>query len=137
MAGQPKIARKLELHFMGDWGWANLHRMAGWLGSQVMEGAAPGSRYAIWSTPFAASETVTAVAGGEVDLAMSTPAHMVRNALEGRGLFARKPLTNLVSLGTLPQTDSLVLAIDADLGVDSFDDIRKKKPALRISTQPD
>ena len=61
-----RIARKLELHFMGDWGWANLHRMAGWLGSQVMECAAPGSRYAIWSTPFAASETVTAVAEGEV-----------------------------------------------------------------------
>ncbi len=137
MAAQPRIARKLELHLMGDWGWANLHRMAGWLGSQVMECAAPGSRYAIWSTPFAASETVLAVADGTVDMAMSTPAHMVRNALEGRGLFESKPCRNLTALGTLPQDDSLILAVDASLGVSSFDDIRRKKPALRISTQPE
>ncbi|MSQ71093.1 MAG: hypothetical protein EXR27_07360 [Betaproteobacteria bacterium] len=132
----PRIERKLELHFMGDWGWANLHRMAGWLGSQVMEAAQPGSRYAIWSTPFCGSETVYAVGNGEVDMAMSTPAHMLRNAIDGSGIYEGKPVRNLVSLGTLPQTDSLLFAVDARLGIRNFDDIREKKPRLHISTQP-
>lgn len=131
----PRLDRKVELHFMGDWGWANLHRVCGWLGSQVLECAPMGSRYAIWSTPYAATETVFAVSNGEVDMALSTPAHHVANALSGVGLYEGKKVNPLLSLGTFPQTDSLILAIDARLGIKTFDDIRKKKPALHISTQ--
>jgi TRAP-type uncharacterized transport system substrate-binding protein len=136
-APRPRIDRQVELHFMGDWGWANLHRVCGWLGSQVMECAPPGSRYAIWSTPYAATETVYAVAEGKVDMAMSTPAHHVPNALRGIGQYEGRKVGPLLSLGTMPQTDSLLLAIDARLGIKSFDDIRRKKPALHISTQPE
>ena len=131
----PRIDRHVELHMMGDWGWANLHRVCGWLGSQVMERSPPGSRYAIWSTPYAATETVYAVAEGKVDLALSTPAHHVPNALAGIGQYEGKKVGPLLSLGTMPQTDSLILAIDARLGIKTFDDIRKKKPTLHISTQ--
>lgn len=132
---KPRLDRKVEMHFMGDWGWANLHRVCGWLGSQMLECAPPGSRYAIWSTPYAASETVFAVSDGQVDMALSTPAHHVASALNGTGFFEGKKVNPLLSLGTFPQTDTLILAIDARLGIRTFDDIRKKKPALHISTQ--
>lgn len=131
----PRIDRQVELHLMGDWGWANLHRVCGWLGSQVMERAAPGSRFAIWSTPYAATETVYAVAERKVDMALSTPAHHVPNAIAGIGQYEGRKLGPLLSLGTMPQTDSLLFAVDARLGIRSFDDIRRKKPKLHISTQ--
>ncbi|HUT48962.1 MAG TPA: TAXI family TRAP transporter solute-binding subunit [Alphaproteobacteria bacterium] len=132
----PKIDRQIEVHLMGDWGWANLHRVCGWLGSQLMEFSAKGSKYAIWHTPYAAAETVFSVSNGDVDMAMSTPAHMVQNALDGIGLYEGRQCDNLMSLGTMPQTDSLLFAVDAELGIRSFDDIREKKPALHISTAP-
>lgn len=133
---KPRIDRQLELHFMGDWGWANLHRVAAWLGSQVMECAPMGSRFAVWSTPYAATETVHAVSEGKVEMAMSTPAHWVKNAVDGIGMYDKK-ISNLMALGTMPQTDSLLFAVDASLGIRTFDDIRQKKPALHIATQPD
>lgn len=133
---RPYFDRVVQPQFMGDWGWANLHRVCGWLGSQIVESFAPGSKYAIWSTPFAAAETVFSVADGEVDMALSTPAHMVRNAVDGKGLYEGRKIDSLLSLGTMPQTDSLLFAVDARLGIRSFDDIREKKPALHISTSP-
>jgi TRAP-type uncharacterized transport system substrate-binding protein len=131
----PRIDRQIELHLMGDWGWANIHRVCGWLGSQVLECAPPGSRYAIWSTPYVANETVFAVSDGKVDMAFSTPAHHVANAIAGVGPYEGKKVGPLLSLGTFPQTDSLILAIDKKLGIKTFDDIRKKMPPLHISTQ--
>jgi TRAP-type uncharacterized transport system substrate-binding protein len=109
--------------------------VCGWLGSQVLERSAFGSRYAIWSTPYAATETVYSVANGEVEMALSTPAHHVPNAMAGIGPYEGRKVGPLFSLGTFPQTDSLILAIDARLGIKTFDDIRKKKPKLHISTQ--
>ena len=98
--------------------------------------AAPGSRYAIWSTAYCATETIRLIGEGQHDLAFTTPAHMVRNAVDGVGLFEDKAYPDLMSIGTFPQTDSLLLAIDARLGIKTFDDIRRKKPALHIATQP-
>ena len=132
----PRIDRQIEVHLMGDWGWANLHRVCGWLGSQLMEQSAAGSKYAIWNTPYCAAESVHALAAGEVDMSMSTPAHMLKNALDGKGLYKDTPYPDLMSLGTMPQTDSLLFAVDASLGIRTFDDIREKKPALHISTAP-
>ena len=60
----PFIDRKLELHLMGDWGLANLHRICGWLASQVMAHSAAGTRVAIWSTTTGGVESVEAVAAG-------------------------------------------------------------------------
>ena len=132
----PRIEREIETHLMGDWGWANLHRVCGWLGSQLIEQSAQGSKYAIWNTKYCAADSVHAVAGGEVDMSLSTPAHMVKNAIDGVGLYEKTPFPDLMSLGTMPQTDSLLFAVDASLGIKSFDDIREKKPALHISTSP-
>lgn len=133
---KPNFDRVVVSHFMGDWGWANLHRVCGWLGSQVVECFAEGSKFAVWSTPYAAAETVFKVANGEVDMAMSTPAHMVANAVDGIGMYEDRGVGKLMGLGTMPQTDSLLFAVDAKLGIKSFDDIRTKKPALHISTAP-
>lgn len=133
---EPRLSRDIEMNFVGDWGWANIHRVCGWLGAGLMERAGPRSRYAIWSTPYVASETVHLIGEGKYDLAFSTPAHMVRNAVNGVGIYAGKSYPDLLSLGTFPQTDSLILAVDASLGIRTFDDIREKKPALHISTQP-
>ena len=132
----PRVDRELELHLVGDWGWANIHKVCGWLGAGLIERSKPGSRYAIWSAPFVAAETVRMIGGGRYDLAFSTPAQMVRNAIDGVGLYEGQPFPNLLSLGTFPQKDSLILAIDASVGVKTFEDIRKKKPALHIATQP-
>ena len=132
----PRVEREIELNLVGDWGWANIHRVCGWLGAGVMERAQPNSRYAIWSTPYVATETVRLIGSGKYDLAFSTSAHMVRNAVDGVGLYEGESYPKLMSIGTFPQTDSLVLAVDASLGIRTFDDIRKKKPALHISTQP-
>jgi TRAP-type uncharacterized transport system substrate-binding protein len=132
----PRIDRPLEMNFVGDWGWANIHKVAGWLGAGLLERCPPGSRYAIWSTNYVAAETIRMVGDGHYDLAFSTPAKYVRNAVDGVGLFAGKCYPNLRAIGTFPQTDSLILAIDASLGLTSFDDIRKQRPALRIATQP-
>jgi hypothetical protein len=134
---RPRIERPFELNFVGDWGWANIHKVTGWLGAGLLECAPPGSRYAIWSTNYVAAETVRAVADGRYDLGFSTPANHVRNAIDKVGLFEGQDYSGLQAIGTFPQTDSLILAIDASLGIKSFDDIRKKKPALRIVTQPD
>src|SRR6185312_2220423 len=40
----------------------------------------------------------------------------------------------LRALGTLPQDDRLVLAIDASHGVTSFAELRARKPKLRLTT---
>ena len=76
------------------------------------------------------------VGDGHYDLAFSTPAKYVENAVDGVGLFSGKSYPDLRAIGTFPQTDSLILAVDASLGLKSFEDIRTKRPALRIATQP-
>lgn len=132
----PKIDRELELNFVGDWGWANIHKVCGWLGAGLIERAPPGSRYAIWSTLYCGAETVRLIGEGKYDMAFSTPAQLVPNAVNGVGLFEQKAYPDLLSIGTFPQKDSLILAIDASLGIRTFEDIRTKRPALHIATQP-
>lgn len=57
------------------------------------------------------------------------------NALEGRGIFAPYgPMPSLRSLAVLPQNDRMVFAIDPKYGIGSFEELRRKKPALRIAT---
>jgi hypothetical protein len=43
-------------------------------------------------------------------------------------------MPSLRSLGVLPNRDRTVLAIDPKYGIHSFDDLRQKKPAIRIAT---
>jgi uncharacterized protein len=132
----PFIDRKLELHFQGDWGWANLHRICGWLSSEVLAHSAPGTRVAIW-TGAAGIDAIEAVASGAIHMSAFVPASFGPMALDGRGYFKGRAFPSIRALGTMPQTDSLVLAIPARFGIASFEDLRRKRPPLKIATSVD
>jgi TRAP-type uncharacterized transport system substrate-binding protein len=132
----PRIERDVVLQFQGDWGQANLHRICGWLAQEFNDRAGRGSRTATWSGR-GGSDAVEAVAARRVDLAMITPAYLGHSAREGLGMFTGTAHPELRALGVLPQDDRLVLAVGAELGIESFDDLRRSKPALRIATSHD
>jgi TRAP-type uncharacterized transport system substrate-binding protein len=80
------------------------------------------------------------VEDGEVDLAIATPVDLIAQATQQHSpntpaarLYLR-PLPNLRALAVLPQNDSMVLAIHPKFGISSFEELRQKKPALRIAT---
>jgi uncharacterized protein len=131
----PRLNRSITLQFMGDWGQANLHRVCGWLMQEVGDRAGPFSRFATWAGR-GGVDAVKAVGRGTVDVALTTPAPFARMALDGRGPYASEPYRFLRALGTVPQRDRLVLAIDAAKGIRSFDELRERRPALRIATSP-
>jgi TRAP-type uncharacterized transport system substrate-binding protein len=133
MPNGPSLKRSVTLHFMGDWGQANLHRVCGWLMQEMGERSGPHSRFATWNGR-GGIDSVRAVGRGIVDLALTTPAAFARMALDGRGPYAGEPYPFLRALGTVPQRDRLVLAIDASRNIRSFDDLRARRPALRIAT---
>jgi len=133
---EPRLERPVTLHFAGDWGQANLHRVCGWLAQELGDRAPSGSRFAIWSAR-GGTDSVRAVGRGEVDVALTTPAAFAAAALDGRGRYAGEPFPQLRALGSVPQNDRLVLAVDADLDVASFADLRARRVPLRIATSPD
>jgi TRAP-type uncharacterized transport system substrate-binding protein len=57
--------------------------------------------------------------------------------LDGKGIAKGEAFPEVRALGTMPQTDRLVLAVKADIGVRSFDELRRKAPKLRIAASPD
>ena len=132
----PRIDRDVVLQFQGDWGQANLHRICGWLAQEFNDRAGPGSRTATWSGR-GGSDAVDAVSAKRVDLAMITPAYLGHSARDGLGMFDGTPHPELRALGVMPQDDRLVLAVGAELGIKTFDDLRTKKPSIRISTSHD
>jgi hypothetical protein len=134
--GGPRVDRPLTLHIQGDWGMANLHRICGWIAQEVGDRSGPGTRTAIWSGRGGA-DAVRAVVSGDADAALMVPAPFVRMAYDGRGMFDAEPHEELRALGTLPQTDRLVLAIDAEHGIRSFADWRERQTGLRVATSPD
>jgi len=129
----PRLNRSIMLQFMGDWGQANLHRVCGWLMQEVGDRTGPHSRFATWAGR-GGVDAVRAVGRGTVDVALTTPAAFARMALDGRGPYAGESYPFLRALGTVPQRDRLVLAIDAAKGIRSFDELRERRPALRIAT---
>jgi TRAP-type uncharacterized transport system substrate-binding protein len=133
-AAEPSLDRPVTLRMMGDWGTANLHRVCGWIGQEVVA-RAPGSRFAIWNGRGYA-DNLRALADMEVDVAMATPAAFAVMAREGLGPFSGRRLGNLRSLGQLPHRDRFVLAINADVGVASFAEIRDRRPPLKIALSP-
>jgi len=130
----PSVDRQVVLHLKGD-GTANLHRICGWIGEQVINRSGPGSKAASWNGS-GMLENVLAVANGEVDVAVATPACAVALACAGR-IAGVPPMAHLRALGTLPQYDRLVFAVRSDLGVCTFDDLRDLSAPLRISAWPD
>ena len=135
-APSPRLERPITLHFMGDWGQFNLTRVCGWLAQEVGDRSPPGTRSAIW-TGRGGTDTVRAVARGEVQVGVATPAQFVQLALDGRGPYGGEAFPRLRALGTVLQTDRLVLAVRADLGIRTFADLRDRRVPLRIATCPD
>ena len=133
---QTLIERPITLHMMGDWGIANLHRICGWIAAELWRRSPAGSKFATWNGR-GGTDAIEAVLDGQVQTALFVPAGFARTVFEGRGICRRGDVTRLRGLGTLPQDDRLVLAVDARLGIATFADLRAKKPALRLATSPD
>jgi len=131
-----RLSRSVTLQFMGDWGQANLHRVCGWLAQEMGDRSGPHSRFAIWNGR-GGVDAIKAVGRGKVDVALATPAAFARMALDGRGPYNGEPLPFLRALGTVPQLDRLVLAMNASENIQSFEDLRQRRPALRVATSPD
>jgi TRAP transporter TAXI family solute receptor len=133
MSSEPWLPDRLVLHLRGDWGFANLHRVCGWIGSGTCSHAGPGSQFAIWNGR-GFSDNVRAVANGDVDVAVTTPSTFVTAALDGRGPYEGTAFPHLRALGQIPQDDRLILAVHPSLQVTSFADIQRRRAPLRIST---
>jgi TRAP-type uncharacterized transport system substrate-binding protein len=133
---EPRLKRSITLQVQGDWGQANLHRIWGWLSQEIVDRAGPFTRVGIWSGR-GGLDAVQAVGRGQVDVALAVPSAFVPMTLEGKGIAQGEAFPNLRALGTMPQTDRLVVAVRAEHGIRSFDELRRKAPRLRIATSPD
>jgi TRAP-type uncharacterized transport system substrate-binding protein len=127
--------RALHLRFQGDWGGVNLTRVCGWIAGEIANRAAKGTRSTI-RTGRGMGDNLVAVARGEVDVAVATPAGFARMARAGLGPFASEPLPTLRAIGCLPHRDAMLVALPARLGIRTFADLREQRPALRIALSP-
>src|SRR5690606_2949880 len=116
MGRGPQVNRAVQLKFGGDWGQANFHRIASWLSQEIYDRTQHGSRFSIWNTS-GGSDALRAVADGDLDFAISTPAYFATMAVKGLGPFRDRPLNNLAAVAVFPQNDRLVLAIDKKFGI--------------------
>ena len=130
---EPFLDRAVELHMQGDWGMQNLTRVCGWLGQELTDRTAPGTRAAIWNGR-GFVDNVRAVGTGRVDLALATPAAFVTAALDGRGPYAGQAFPDLRALAVVPQRDRLVVGVSRELGISSFAELRDARPVLRVAT---
>jgi uncharacterized protein len=133
---EPHIDRTVTLQMQGDWGAANLHRVCGWISMELTDRCGPGTRMAIWNGR-GFVDGVAAVVKHEVDLAMVTPAAFVRAALDGRGPYGGVAHPELRALGVVPQRDRLVVGVARSWGIRSFDELRTRRPPLRLATSFD
>jgi TRAP-type uncharacterized transport system substrate-binding protein len=134
--GEIRLDRVITLNFRGDWGQANLTRICGWLAQEVGDRVAAGSRFAIWSGR-GSTDAAVALAAGEADVAAATPAAASALIRSGEMLAGAKPQPFLRALGRLPHRDRLVIAVDAELPVDSVADLVGVADQLVIATCPD
>jgi uncharacterized protein len=132
----PRIERSLTIRFRGDWGQANMHRICGWLAQELGDRCAPGTERVIWSGR-GCVDNLNAVANGDVDIAVVTPAQFAAMAVAGVGLYSDRPLTRLRALGHVRHDDALLLAVRADLGVSSVDELRELGAPIRLATAID
>jgi TRAP-type uncharacterized transport system substrate-binding protein len=128
----PKIARSITLSFKGDWGRANLHRALGWLSYEMVQLTGPYTNVTI-SNGRGALDNALAVARGQIDVSLVTPGAFTRMVLDGKGPCAGSPYPHIRALGYVPQDDRMIFAIRKELGISNLDDLRKKKPKLRIT----
>ncbi|WP_063043413.1 hypothetical protein [Nocardia pseudovaccinii] len=134
---EPTLARPVQLHFRGDWGQANMHRICGWIAQEIGDRAPDGSRFAIWSGR-GGTDQIDALQAGEADIAIVTPTAAVRAVFDGAvSIGGRAAQPNLRALGVLGQRDRLVVAVDADLPVHSVSDLSACADRLVIATSED
>lgn len=134
----PLIDRSLILDLVGDWGQATFHRILSWLSQQFCDRAGPKSRTRIWSIYGGGAQALAEVHDGQADLCIATPAKLMSAALKGEGIFAQwGPMPHLRALAALPQLDRLVLAVNPELGVRSFEALRQKKVPIRLTASDD
>ncbi len=129
---RPQLNRSITLNFQGDWGRANLHRVLGVLCYEMGRSSGPYTKIGIWNGR-GGLDGLQAVGRGQVDVALSTPAAFARLAWEGRGPSAGEAFPHLRAIGYVPQNDRMVVAIRKELGIDSFADLRRLKPSLRVT----
>ncbi|MEU1525377.1 TAXI family TRAP transporter solute-binding subunit [Nocardia rhamnosiphila] len=101
--------RDISVHFRGDWGESNLHRVCGWYSQQLGDRFGAGSRFAIWNGRGAA-DNVAAVASGDADIALVTPAQFAAMAYLGIGPYRGSAHRHLRALACLPHRDRLLFA---------------------------
>lgn len=129
---EPKLDRDITVQMMGDWGIANLHRINGWLMAEMGFRSGHGSRFACWNGR-GGTDAFEAVLSGTTDTSFFVPAPFARTVIEGKGIYSHPDIGRLRAIGTLPQDDRLVIAVQAKHGIRSIDDLRTKKPALTIA----
>lgn len=128
----PKLGRRVELRWMGDWGQANFHRILSWLSQEVIDRTAAGTT--VWiRNGCGGADAALAVAAREVDMAISTPAAFSRMAMRGVGPFEGKALPKLRALAVLPQDDRLIFGIDRGFAVTDIRRVVERKLPLRIA----
>jgi uncharacterized protein len=130
---EPKIDRVHELRLQGDWGMANFHRVCGWLAQEIGARSARTSKFPIY-TGTGGSDALRSVHNRDVDIAVTTPAYFATMAAAGVGPYAGKAMNDLRGLAVIPQRDRLAFAIHPKFGVSTFEEIRRAKLPLRIST---
>ncbi len=126
----------INVRFKADQGIANFTRVCGWLASGLRTRSEPDSTFSIWMGG-AYKDNVLAIGRREVDVALTTPPAFAAQARAGIGMYEDGAFENLRAIGLVPQTDRLVLAVDANTGLTSFEDIRERQYPLRVSTDID
>lgn len=134
-ASAPAIDHPITLTFQGDWGQANMHRICGWLAQEIGDRCPPGSRFGIWNGR-GGFDAYEAVLNGTVDIAIATPAAAAAALTSGSGPLRLPDAGRLRALGTLPQRDRVVVAVDATLEITSIADLLSIAADLRIATSP-
>ena len=131
MSKKPSLNLKLD----GGLGVTNFLIVMGWIAANLHRRCAPGSEFVI-RTSVGQRDVVESISAGRVDVAMTTPADvMLKWAREGKYFFEGTAYPRLRTLGRLPHSDRIVFAVKADTGLTSFEDLRKRHPALRIVTR--
>lgn len=129
----PMLPRSYQLRFVGDWGQANFHRICSWLSEEVCRRTGERSRVSILSIRQGGIEAIDLVEDGEADLCLVTPAMLMPSALTGEGIFQGRAAPHLKALAVLPQNDRMVLAVKPELGISTFEELRQRRPALRMA----
>ena len=81
------------------------------------------------------SANIYAIGEYEVDFAVTTPPVTAVLAHAGNAYF-KKPYSDLRAIAVYPQNDWVMCVADASLGINSYAQIRERKLAVRIATNP-